>query len=198
MAKSRRVAKVCRKTRETDIEVSLAIDGTGQGRIRTGIPFMDHMLELFARHAMIDLTVRARGDLKVDYHHTVEDMGLVIGEALNKALGDRRGINRYGWSYVPMDEALSRVVIDLGGRPYLVYSVAEKSRKIRDFDLRLIREFFQAFVVQSRMNLHIDQLYGSEAHHAYESMFKAFARALRNACTRDPRETGVPSSKGRL
>ena len=164
----------------------------------TGLPFMDHMLELLARHSLIDLTVNAKGDLAVDYHHTVEDLGIALGEALDKALGSRRGITRYGWCYVPMDEALSRVVVDLGGRPYLVMDMACRKRKILDFDLGLFKDFFGGLTVQARMNLHIAQILGQEAHHAYESVFKALARSLRMAVARDGREGGVPSSKGRI
>lgn len=198
MATRRRAAALRRTTKETDITARLVIDGRGVCAINTGIPFFDHMLELLTRHALFDLTLKARGDLKVDYHHTVEDIGLVLGDALNRALGERRGIVRYGCAYVPMDDALSRVAIDLGGRPYLVYQVALRKQKIRDFDVRLIREFFQAFAAQGRLNLHVAQFYGAEAHHAVESMFKALARALRAACAIDPRERGVPSSKGRI
>lgn len=194
----RRKAKIERKTRETDIRIVLNVDGRGRYAVETGIPFMNHMIELFAKHALLDLTVKAQGDLAVDYHHTVEDVGLVLGDALDRALADRSGIVRYGTAYVPMDDALCRAVIDLGGRPYLVYSVANRTRKIRDFNLILVHEFFQAFTVKARLNLHIDQLYGDEPHHAYEAMFKAVARALRTAVARDPRETGVPSSKGTL
>jgi imidazoleglycerol-phosphate dehydratase len=194
----KRTASVERKTRETDIRVSLAIDGCGRYAVDTGMPFLNHMVELFSRHSLIDCVIRAKGDIEVDYHHTVEDLGLVLGEALDQALGDRKGIVRYGSAYVPMDDALSRAVVDLGGRPYLVYEVANRTRKIRDFNLILIREFFQAFTVKARMNLHIAQLYGDEPHHAYEAIFKSFARALRMAVARDPREHGVPSSKGTL
>lgn len=193
-----RTAVVKRKTRETDIDIRLNLDGSGEYRIKTGIPFLNHMLDLFAKHGLFDLTVRAKGDLEVDYHHTVEDVGLALGEAFNRALGDRKGINRYGWSVVPMDESLSRVAVDLGGRPYLVYAVATTKKKIRDFDLGLIKEFFQAFTVQTKMNLHIKLVYGDEPHHAYESVFKATARALRIACAKDPRVKGVPSSKGKI
>ena len=193
-----RTAKIHRKTRETDIRVELDLDGKGWADIATGLPFLDHMLELFGRHALIDLRVRAAGDLAVDYHHTVEDLGLVLGTAVDRALGERRGIARYGWSFVPMDESLSRVAVDLGGRPYLVYRVANRRRKILEFDLGLIEEFLRAFVAQGRMNLHVEQIYGDEPHHAYESMFKALARSLRAACAFDPREGGVPSSKGRI
>jgi imidazoleglycerol-phosphate dehydratase len=194
----KRMAVVERKTRETDISAKLVVDGTGHYTVDTGLPFLNHMLELFAKHALMDLTLRARGDIEVDYHHTAEDLGLVLGEALDKALGDRKGIVRYGWSYIPMDDALSRAVVDLGGRPYLVYEVANRARKIRDFDLILVHEFFQAFMTKARMNLHIAQLYGREPHHAYESLFKAVARALSAACQRDPRVIGVPSSKGAI
>ncbi len=194
----KRSAKVVRKTRETDITVQLSPDGTGKSRVNTGIAFLDHMLELFAKHSLMDLTVKATGDLAVDFHHTVEDIGLCMGEALDKALGDRKGISRYGWSLVPMDDALSRAAVDLGGRPFLVLETANRARKIGVFDTNLVREFLQAFCVQGRMNLHVQQLYGKEAHHAYESLFKAMARAFRMAWTPDPRVKGIPSSKGRI
>ncbi len=193
-----RNAEVKRKTRETDIRVALSIDGGGKCAVETGIPFMDHMLELLGRHSLMDLTVKASGDLEVDYHHTVEDLGLVFGEALDNALGQRRGIKRFGWSMVPMDESLSRVVIDLGGRPFLVYEMACRKRKIRDFDLNLLKEFFRAFCTNARLNLHICQLYGNEPHHAHESVFKAVARALRMACAVDEDALGVPSTKGKI
>jgi len=195
---TKRTATVERTTRETDIRLTLAVDGQGRYTVETGIPFLNHMLELFSKHALMDLTIKAKGDLAVDYHHTVEDLGLVLGEALDRALGDRKGIVRYGSAYVPMDDALSRAVVDLGGRPYLVYDVANRTRKIRDFNLILVHEFFQAFVVKARLNLHIAQFYGDEPHHAYEAIFKAVARALRTAVAHDPRERGVPSSKGTL
>ena len=193
-----RIAEVKRKTSETDIRIGINIDGTGKSRIDTGMPFFDHMLESFSKHSLIDMTVAAKGDLAVDYHHTVEDIGLCIGEALDKALGNRSGIVRYGSSLLPMDDALSRVAVDLGGRPYLVYEVANRKRKIGDFDLGLVGEFMQSLCVQARINLHVAQLYGKEAHHAYESMFKALAKALLMACTRDPRVKGLPSSKGKI
>ena len=160
--------------------------------------FLDHMLELLAKHSLMDLTIRAKGDLKVDYHHTVEDLGLVLGTALDKALGERKGIGRYGWCLIPMDEALAGVAVDLGGRPYLVFDVATRRKMIRDFDLELIEHFFRAFVVQARMNLHVTRFYGDEPHHAYESVFKAVARALRQACAPDARMKGIPSSKGTI
>ena len=194
----KRSATVARKTRDTDIKVSLAIDGKGISSVDTGMPFLNHMLELFSKHSLMDLTVVCRGDLDVDYHHAVEDLGLVLGDVIDQALGGRKGIVRYGWSYIPMDDALSRAVVDLGGRPYLVYEVANRTRKIRDFDLILVREFFQAFAVKARMNLHIAQLYGKEPHHAYEAIFKAVARALGEACRKDARVQGVPSSKGAI
>ena len=194
----KRIGSIERKTRETDIVVKLDLDGSGTYQIDTGIGFFDHMLELMAKHALFDLTIKAKGDLQVDYHHTVEDVGIVLGEALDQALGDRKGIVRYGWCLLPMDDVLSRVAIDLGGRPYLVFNMANKKRKIRDFDLGLIHEFFKAFTVQSRMNLHIQQLYGADPHHAYESVFKGLAKCLLAACTKDPRVKGVPSSKGSI
>lgn len=194
----KRTGKVRRKTAETDIAVELNLDGAGKSRISTGLPFLDHMLALLAKHSLIDLSVRAKGDLAVDAHHTVEDVGLCLGEALDKALGDRKGITRYGCCHVPMDESLGRAIIDLGGRPYLVFEMATTRKKAGAFDLDLMPEFFRAFTVKGRMNLHVAQLYGKEAHHACESVFKAVARALRVACERDPRVRGVPSSKGRI
>jgi len=194
----KRSARIKRKTKETDITVELVIDGTGKSSIGTGLPFLDHMLELLAKHSLMDLKVRAKGDLAVDYHHTTEDLGLVLGSALDEALGTRRGIARYGDASVPMDEALASAVVDLGGRPYLVYRMGCRKKKILDFDLGLVEEFFRALVTNGRMNLHIDQPYGKDAHHAYEAVFKAVARALRAACAPDPRRRGVPSSKGRI
>jgi imidazoleglycerol-phosphate dehydratase len=193
-----RTARIERTTTETAITVRMNIDGAGTYTVDTGLPFLNHMLELLARHALIDLEIQARGDLDVDAHHTVEDLGLVLGKALDTALGTRRGIARYGWCLLPMDDALSGVAVDLGGRPYLVYHRAGRARKIGTFDLRLLEEFFRAFVTEARMNLHVVNLYGDEPHHVSESMFKGVARALRMAVARDPRETGVPSSKGRI
>ena len=187
-----------RKTRETDIAVSLNLDGTGVSRIDTGIGFFNHMLELFARHALIDIEVSAVGDITVDYHHTVEDLGLVLGGCIDEAMGTRSGIRRYGFAVLPMDEALSEVAVDLGGRPFLVFNSVMKQQKVRDFDVQLLEEFFRAVSVQGRMNVHINHRYGEDAHHVCESIFKGFARALRQAVEPDPRETGVPSSKGML
>lgn len=193
-----RTASVKRKTRETNITAELNLDGKGVFKVDTGLPFLDHMLELMSRHSLMDLTLKARGDIEVDYHHLTEDLGLVFGECLDKALGKRVGIVRYGSSMVPMDESLSRAVVDLGGRPFLIYKIANRRRKILDFDLRLLEEFFRAFSVSARMNLHIENIYGDEPHHAHESVFKAVGRALRMACALDPREKRVPSSKGKI
>ncbi len=193
-----RTSSLARTTRETDISLTLDLDGTGRADVSTGIPFFDHMLTLLARHALLDLTLRAKGDIDVDYHHTVEDVGLLLGDALDQALGERRGIRRYGFFLLPMDEALVRVAIDLGGRPYLVWSVQCPRTHVRDFDIQLFEEFFRALAVRARMNLHAAHLYGAEAHHAAEGLFKGFARALRMAVEPDPRESGIPSSKGSL
>ena len=194
----KRKAIVARNTRETQIRVELDVDGNGRYEIETGLPFFNHMLELMAKHSLVDLKLQATGDLAVDHHHTVEDVGLALGDALNQALGDRKGIERYGFSLMPMDETLSRVALDLGGRPYLVLAMANKKKKILDFELSLLGEFLRAFATQARMNLHVCQLYGKDAHHAHESVFKGMARALKAACRRDPRVKGVPSSKGVL
>ncbi len=193
-----RTATRTRKTRETDISVTLNLDGTGVCQVETGIGFLNHMLELFARHALIDLEVKASGDVNVDYHHTVEDVGLVLGSCLNQALGERCGIRRYGFFQLPMDEALCEVALDLGGRPFLSFASAMKHMKVRDFEVKLLEEFFRALTVEGRMNLHLRQIYGDEAHHVCEAMFKGFARALRMAVEADPRETGIPSSKGTI
>ena len=193
-----RTATRTRKTRETDIAVTLNLDGTGVSRVETGIGFFDHMLELFARHALVDLDVKAAGDVQVDYHHTVEDVGLVLGACINEALGERRGIRRYGFFQLPMDEALCEVALDLGGRPFLVFASAMKHMQVRDFEVKLLEEFFRALSVEGRMNLHVRQIYGDESHHVCEAMFKGFARALRAAVEADPREGGVPSSKGTI
>ena len=191
-----RTAKIERNTKETQIALELNLDGSGEGVIDTGVGFFDHMLELLKKHALIDLTVRAKGDLKVDYHHTVEDVGLVFGKALNEALGDRKGLTRYGFASIPMDEALCETSLDLGGRPFLVMQCAMKHMMVKDFEVKLVEEFFRAVSVESRSNIHLRQLYGDEAHHVCEGLFKSFARALRQAKTIDPHEKGVPSSKG--
>ena len=193
-----RTAEIERKTMETAITLSLNLDGSGAGEIDTGIGFFNHMLELLKKHALVDLTVKAKGDLDVDYHHMVEDVGLVLGQALNQALGDRRGITRYGFASVPMDEALCETSIDLGGRPFLVFSSGKKHLMVRDFEVKLLEEFFRAVSVEGRLNIHLREIYGDEAHHVCEGIFKSFARALRQAVSPDPRETGVPSSKGVL
>ncbi len=185
-----RTATRTRTTRETDISISLDLDGSGKCCIESGIGFFDHMLELLARHALIDLEIKAKGDLCVDYHHTVEDVGLVLGACINEALGERRSIRRYGSFLLPMDETLCQVAIDLGGRPFLVFASSMKHMKVRDFEVKLLEEFFRALTVEARMNLHLRQIDGDEAHHLCEGMFKGFAR--------DPREAGIPSSKGTL
>ena len=194
-----RSAQVTRKTAETDIDLRIAIDGTGRSEIATGIPFLDHMLDQVSRHARMDLAITARGDLHIDAHHTVEDIGITLGQALREALGDKRGIRRYGHAYVPLDEALSRVVLDLSGRPGLQFHVPFTRALVGAFDVDLIHEFFQGFVNHALVTMHIDNLRGDNAHHQAETVFKAFARALRLACERDPRAAGeVPSTKGAL
>ena len=194
-----RTAEVERQTNETDISVEIFLDGTGQYDIETGVGFLDHMLEQLAKHSLIDLTVRAKGDLHIDDHHTVEDIGITLGQAFKQALGDKQGIMRYGHAYVPLDEALSRVVIDFSGRPGLEYRVDFLRPRIGQFDVDLIREFFQGFVNHAPATLHIDNLQGRNAHHVAETLFKAFGRALRFAVSRDERMQGViPSTKGSL
>jgi imidazoleglycerol-phosphate dehydratase len=195
---SARKADIERKTGETDISVSLLIDGSGQGQIATGIPFFDHMLTLFARHSLTDLTVRARGDIEVDLHHTVEDAGIALGQAFARALGDKRGIRRYGWAYLPMDETLTRVVLDFSGRPYLEYRAPKTVEPIGVFSFQLVEEFLRAFAVHAGVNLHVEILYGRDAHHMAESVFKGLAKAVDQACQIDPRVTGIPSTKGIL
>jgi imidazoleglycerol-phosphate dehydratase len=193
-----RTAAIERKTGETDISVSLAIDGSGQGEIDTGIPFFDHMLTLFARHSLVDLTLRARGDLDVDFHHTVEDAGISLGQAFARALGEKRGIRRYGWAYLPMDETLTRVALDFSGRPFLEYRAPKAVEPIGAFSFQLVEEFLRAFAVHAGINLHVEILYGRDAHHMAESVFKGLAKAVDQACQIDPRVTGIPSTKGIL
>ena len=194
-----RSAEVARRTAETDIRVRVVVDGSGRSTIATGIGFLDHMLDQVARHGLLDLDVEAKGDLHIDAHHTVEDIGITIGQALKQALGDKRGIRRYGHGYVPLDEALSRVVLDLSGRPGLEFHVPFTRALVGPFDVDLIHEFFQGFVNHALVTMHVDNLRGSNAHHQAETVFKAFARALRMACERDPRVAGdIPSTKGSL
>ena len=193
-----RAAEIHRKTKETDIRVSLALDGGGTARMSTGIPFLDHMLELFARHGLFDLEIECRGDLHIDDHHSVEDIAICLGEAFLSALGDKAGISRYGESVVPMDEALCRSVIDLSGRFYLVYEVKTRRQRIGNFSVELAEHFWRSFAEKLRCNLHIDLLRGRNTHHILEATFKATARALRQAVERDPRITGVLSTKGTL
>ena len=194
-----RIATRSRKTTETDITVKLAVDGKGTSKIDTGIPFFDHMLELFARHGLFDLEVKARGDVAVDYHHTIEDVGIVLGEAFKAALGDKVGLRRYGFFLLPMDEALARVVIDLGGRPVLVYDVNPPNLFVRDFNLTLVKEFFRAFANAVGANVHVKLIYGEEPHHVVEAVFKGFAKALDVATQIEPRAADqLPSTKGKL
>ena len=194
-----RTAEVTRSTAETKITVKVNLDGSGQASLHTGIGFFDHMLDQIARHAMIDLDITAQGDLHIDGHHTVEDVGITLGQAIHQAVGDKKGIRRYGHAYVPLDEALSRVVIDFSGRPGLVMNVPFKSGMIGTFDSQLAHEFFHGFVNHAFVTLHIDNLKGENAHHQAETVFKAFARALRSALEFDPRSAGsIPSTKGTL
>ncbi len=193
-----RTAKIERKTKETEISVELGLDGNGNSEVQTGIPFFNHMLEIFARHGLFDLKLRARGDIEVDYHHTVEDVGLALGQAFKEALGNKQGIRRFGEASVPLDEALAQVVVDLSGRPYLSYNVKIRPGRVGDFDTDLPHEFFQAFANQLAMNLHIDVPRGENPHHIIEASFKALARALEGATRIDPRIQGVLSTKGSL
>jgi len=193
-----RSAEIERVTKETRIRLGLEVDGSGQATICTSVPFLDHMLNLFARHGLFDLEIEACGDIDIDFHHTVEDIGIVLGEAFKQALGDKRGIRRYGQATVPMDETLASVAADISGRPYLVYNVRLPKVKIGDFDVELAREFFQAFVNHCGLNLHINVMYGDNVHHIIEACFKAVARAMDAATQHDPRVQGVMSTKGVL
>ncbi|MEN9596664.1 MAG: imidazoleglycerol-phosphate dehydratase HisB [Pseudomonadota bacterium] len=194
-----RIATIDRNTLETKITITVNLDGTGKTDFQTGVPFLNHMLDQIARHGMIDIVVDAKGDLDIDAHHTVEDVGITLGQAFAKALGDKKGISRYGHAYVPLDESLSRVVIDFSGRPSLYYEVTFNRAFIGNFDVDLLREFFQGFVNHAGVTLHIDNLKGGNAHHIAETIFKAFGRAVRNAITFDERMSGImPSTKGVL
>jgi imidazoleglycerol-phosphate dehydratase len=193
-----RTATVKRKTKETEISLSLNLDGTGKAQITTGMPFFDHMLEAFTRHGFFDVELRAKGDLEVDYHHTVEDVGLVLGQAFKEALGDKRGIRRFGEASCPLDETLANIVVDLSGRPYFYYNVKIRPGRVGDFDTDLPHEFYAAFTNQLGMNLHIDVVRGENPHHIIEACFKAFARAMDMATQIDPRVEGILSTKGSL
>jgi imidazoleglycerol-phosphate dehydratase len=195
---SPRSASRQRETAETSISVDLILDGSGTGDIDTGIPFFDHMLVLLAKHSLFDLTIKARGDLAVDFHHTVEDTGIVLGDALSGALSTKKGIRRYGWARIPMDETLAQVAIDLSGRPFLEFRVPSDTGSIGSFDFGLVEEFCRALAMSSAMTLHVEVEYGKNNHHIAEAIFKALARALDMACQIDPRVTGIPSSKGKL
>ena len=195
---SSRLAHLIRNTRETKIAIRLNLDGSGRASVKTGVPFLDHMLDLLARHSLCDLRLQARGDIEVDYHHLVEDLGIALGEAVRKALGDKKGITRYGFFILPMDECLARVALDFSGRAHLVYRVKSSKKRVRDFDIGLIREFMQGFANAAQCNLHIELLYGDEPHHIVEAIFKGLAKALDMAKMRDRRVKGVPSTKGRL
>lgn len=193
-----RVATVERKTKETDILIELNLDGKGDVELQTSIPFFDHMLELFAFHGLFDLKVIAKGDIEIDYHHLMEDMGIVLGDATKKALGDKKGIKRYGFFLLPMDESLAQVVIDLSGRPYLVYKVEPPRGSVRGIEVSLFEEFFRAFSNHAMMNLHITVFYGRDLHHIFEAIFKAMGRALSQAVAIDSNRKGTPTTKGKL
>lgn len=200
MAKNtpKRIAEISRKTKETQIRLALDLDGTGKAAVRTGVGFFEHMLDLLARHSLMDLSVDAKGDLDVDSHHTVEDVGIVLGQAIEKAVGDKRGIYRYGWAIVPMDETLAQVAIDLSGRPAFVFNVKFPGETIGDFPVELVDEFWKSVATNAKMNLHISVPYGTNNHHISEAIFKATAKALRQAVSFDPRNDQVPSTKGSL
>lgn len=193
-----RRANVERQTSETHVNVDWVLDGSGQGRIRTTIPFLDHMLELLTQHGFFDLTVEAKGDTEIDEHHTIEDVGIVLGDALKQALGKKEGVRRFGWASVPLDETLAQVTVDLSGRPYLVYHMELPQRRIKSLDLGLFEDFFQAFVTHAALNLHVNVLYGRNPHHIMEAVFKALAKALDQATSIDERVSGILSTKGKL
>jgi len=198
MATADRTAKLSRQTKETKVELSLNLDGKGVASVHTGVGFFDHMLDLLSRHGLIDLEVDAEGDLQVDQHHTVEDVGIVLGQALEKALGDKRGICRYGWAIVPMDESLAQVAIDLSGRPALVFNAPFRGAMIGQFPAELVEEFFKSVATNAKCNVHVNVPYGTNNHHVSEAIFKATAKALRQAVSKDPRNDQVPSTKGSL
>jgi imidazoleglycerol-phosphate dehydratase len=193
-----RKANISRETKETEIKVNLNLDGSGRHQISTSIPFLDHMLSLLAAHSLFDLTIQAKGDTAVDFHHTVEDVGICVGRALQQAVGKKEGVRRYGSAFVPMDESLASVHVDLSGRPHLIFHLPLRKRKIGDFDTELVKEFFQALVNNSAITLHAQVAYGSNGHHMVESLFKACGRALRQATSKDEKVRGVPSTKGKL
>lgn len=193
-----RNAKFDRKTKETDISIEINLDGKGEHDINTSIPFLDHMLSLFSFHGSIDLNIRATGDINIDYHHLMEDLGISLGEAVKKAVGDKKGIKRYGEAAIPMDESLSQVVIDISGRPYLIYKVAPSGKTLRGLEVSLFEDFFRAFSNHSLMNLHIILRYGRDVHHIFESIFKAFGRSLQMATSLNPKIKDIPSTKGKL
>jgi imidazoleglycerol-phosphate dehydratase len=195
---AKRAAAIKRKTGETNVVLSLNIDGKGKSAIKTGIPFFDHMLTLFAKHGIFDLKINAKGDIQVDYHHTVEDVGICLGQAFKKALGSKEGIVRYGESKVPMDESLTEVIIDISGRPHLTYNVPTAKTKFIDFDVEVVKEFFEAFVLNAGITVHVNLIRGENMHHVIESIFKAFAVTLSKACEINPRKKGIPSTKGVL
>ena len=196
--KRRRRAEVVRKTSETEIRVAVDLDGSGRAKVKTGVPFLDHMLDALGRHSSIDLEVTAIGDVHIDDHHTVEDVGIAIGQAVDRALGEKKGIGRFGHAEVPLDEALVAVTVDLSGRPYFVYNVKIRQHRVGSFDVDLVNDFLQALMNAAKMNLHVNQRYGRNAHHIIEATFKALARALKQAVARDPRVVDVPSTKGSL
>jgi imidazoleglycerol-phosphate dehydratase len=194
----KRKAEIKRKTKETSISLKIDLDGTGKASVRTGLPFFDHMLTLASKHGYFDLDIKARGDIEIDEHHLVEDIGLVFGQALTKVLKNKIGINRYGWAAVPMDEVLCLTAIDISGRPCLVYKIKAGTKKIKDFDVSVVKEFFQGLVNQSHITMHCYQLSAGGAHHTLEALFKSFGQALKQAVTLNPRQKGIPSTKGSL